>query len=75
MKIAMMIMLAGLGYVYLVLCFYVVPEGLADVGNTTVLAWPLPAWPSAPACAPNSPDIMRTLEAGSARDPPNPAGL
>ena len=36
-------MLAGLGYVFLVLCFYVVyrtgsTEGLADIGNTTRLA-------------------------------------
>ena len=76
----MIIMLAGLGYLYLVLCFYLVhrtgsTEGLAGIGNTTVLAVATPAWPSAPACAPNSPDIMRTLEAGSARDPPTPAGL
>ena len=39
----MIIMLAGLGYLYLVLCFYLVhrtgsTEGLADIGNTTVLA-------------------------------------
>ncbi|QNJ90044.1 hypothetical protein HZU40_00310 (plasmid) [Mycolicibacterium fluoranthenivorans] len=43
MKIAMIIMLAGLGYLYLVLCFYVVQrtggtEGLADIGNATVLS-------------------------------------
>jgi hypothetical protein len=42
-KIAMIIMLAGLGYLYLALCFYVVhrtggTEGLADIGNATVLS-------------------------------------
>jgi hypothetical protein len=42
-KIAMIIMLAGLGYLYLVLCFYVVhrtgsTEGLADIGNATLLS-------------------------------------
>ena len=39
----MIIMLAGLGYLYVVLCFYVVDrtgstEGLADIGNATILA-------------------------------------
>lgn len=43
MKIAMIIMLAGLGYLYLVLCLYVVQrtggtEGLADIGNAAVLS-------------------------------------
>jgi len=42
-KIAMIIMLAGLGYLFLALCFYVMyrtgsTEGLAGIGNTTVLA-------------------------------------
>jgi hypothetical protein len=42
-KIAMIIMLAGLGYLYLVLCFYVVhrtgsAEGLADIGDATLLS-------------------------------------
>lgn len=43
MKIAMIILLAGLGYMYLVLCFYVVhrtgsTEGMADIGNTALLS-------------------------------------
>ena len=43
MKIAMIVMLAGLGYLYLALCFYVVhrtgsTEGLADIGNAAVLS-------------------------------------
>jgi hypothetical protein len=42
-KIAMIVMLAGLGYLYLVLCLYVVQrtgstEGLVDIGNATVLS-------------------------------------
>jgi hypothetical protein len=42
-KIAMIIMLAGLGYLYLVLCFYVVhrtgsTDGLADIGNATLVS-------------------------------------
>jgi hypothetical protein len=42
-KIAMIIMLAGLGYLCLVLCFYVVQrtgstEGLADIGNATLVS-------------------------------------
>jgi hypothetical protein len=39
----MIIMLAGLSYLYLVVCFYVVhrtgsTEGLADIGNATLLS-------------------------------------
>jgi hypothetical protein len=39
----MIIMLAGLGYLYLVLCFYVVhrtgsTDGLADIGNATLVS-------------------------------------
>lgn len=39
----MIIMLAGMGYLYLALCFYVVQrsgstEGLADIGNAAVLS-------------------------------------
>ena len=60
--------------------FYVVyctgsTEGLAGIGNTTLLSVAAAALAGGAACAPSSPDIMRTLEAGSARDPPTPAGL
>jgi hypothetical protein len=79
-KIAMIIMLAGLGYLFLALCFYVMyrtgsTEGLAGIGNTTLLSVAAAALAGGAACAPSSSDIIRTLEAGSARDPPTPAGL
>ena len=43
MKNAIIVMLAGQLYLFLVLCFYVVhctgsTEGLADIGNTTLLS-------------------------------------
>jgi hypothetical protein len=52
-KIAMTIMLAGLGYLFLALCFYVMyrtgsTEGLAGIGNTTLLSVAARRWPAAP---------------------------
>ena len=76
----MIVMLAGLGYLYLVLCFYVVhrtgsTEGLADIGDAALLSVAADGAGRRRWTAQVARVVMCALEAGSARDPPTPAGL